>query len=132
MTDGGRRFYLLFPFHQDGLNITAFIANGNGNFIETYSGVAGTVFGEKGQNLFTVMDSICYRPAPILSNFNIAFIKPHIVSAFFQVFFYLQHQFFIAVVPVTEKNTEFFKLFFNVSARGTAPDLNPDKVHPYF
>src|SRR3972149_4452215 len=48
VADAGWRGDLLFALHEDGLNITALRADGDGDLVEAYAGVAGGMFREEG------------------------------------------------------------------------------------
>ena len=103
VTDGDRRCDILHRFEQNRIKGAKFIEC-HSYFVEAYSGIAGGVFGEKGQSQIAIVNALGDLAAPIVPCVDLFIIDPHGVAALFQIRFKTIDKFFVVVVTVTEED----------------------------
>ena len=85
VADAGRRLHLRLALDEDGLNVAALHADGDGDFVEADAGVAGGMFREEGENAVAAGDAVGDGAPPVVAGFDLALVEPDIVPALFQI-----------------------------------------------
>jgi len=108
------RLHLLLALDENGLNVAALDADGDGDFISADSRVAGGMLREEGDELVTAGDAVGDPFLPVVARLDLVLIEPDIVPALLQVGFDATNQLFVLIVAVTEeeaKRSEWLQLW---------------------
>lgn len=109
MTDVHRWLHLLLALDEDGLDVAAFHAYGDGNLITADAGVTGGMFREKGQDAVALQNAVGNGAPPLVAELDLVLVEPDIVSALCQVGFDAADKLFVAVVAIAEEDAHFGK-----------------------
>jgi hypothetical protein len=106
VADAGRRPHLLLALDEDGLDVAAFGADGNGDLVKADAGVTGGILRKERHELVAARDALRDRAPPVVSEFDLALVEPDIVPTHFQVGLDAADELFVAIVAIAEENPE--------------------------
>ena len=106
VADVHRRLHLLLALDEDGLDVSALHANGDGNLIAADAGITGGVFREEGNELVAAGDAVGDPLPPVVACLDLILVEPDIVPAHFEIALDAMDEFLVLVVPVAEEEAE--------------------------
>ena len=84
VADAGRRFHLALALDEDGLDVAAFGADGDGDLVEADAGVTGGMLREEGQHAVALQNAVGDGAPPFVAELDLGLVEPDIVAALFR------------------------------------------------
>jgi hypothetical protein len=106
VADAGGRLHLGLALDEDGLDVPALHADGDGDFIKADAGVAGGMLREEGQHAVAAGDAVGDISPPIVAGLDLVLVEPDIVSTFFEVGLDVADEFLVGVVAIAEEDAK--------------------------
>ena len=82
VADAERRLHLPLALDEDGLDVAALHADGDGDLIEADAGVAGGMFREEGQHAVALQNAVGDGTPPFVAELDLGLVEPDVVPRF--------------------------------------------------